>query len=482
MIEKMLNTTPSSPQNEKVSTQTMQGTVMENPGTDLQESSFADTLLSVLRKLKELTKAGLEQNWSASETALDVVHEDHENTPQQISVGLQRMGKFTKNDVNGNLKAIEETGIAKIPIEFELAGVQDISEKNVISDFISISKQKQQNAEPAIPPPLHQALTDAVISNSDKDQLKGVESETQNLELHIKADSKNNPTSYLPDIRTSELQVKNNIYKPVLSDAEYVLKTEELKGFEKNRETVRINEFPNKYNTEKIAGELKLVVHNLSSSVHDATPLPVKQIQTQEAIDEFVKTINHAFKDLKPAEVGRINQTFLQTEPLPETFWAIQNPEMIQRNETDVQIVRRIQQSVRLELQSVQSSRHGWKLHNFSMFDGSRFQMGIRQLEGILQLQLSSVNQELNRLIQMHSQEIRDYLQNEMGLEVDLQFEENSFTQKGNGNLQDNKGDNSSREESVFERQSAIFLRSEQGNQAFAGTRYFGFNDNEWTA
>jgi hypothetical protein len=205
---------------------------------------------------------------------------------------------------------------------------------------------------------------------------------------------------------------------------------------------------------------------------------PVQQnarISASELIKEIVKPTSANGLDL----VQQTDPKTVSSDAGFEPVFSVSRPDMAQRSEAEVQLVRKIQQVVRQEIQTNLSADKTWKLHNFSMNDGSRIQLAFRQLEGILQLQLSSMNQDLNRLIQMNVQEIRDYLQNEMGLDIDLQFDENKFAngeqaESGNPSGPDNTAAVSSERRSS----SHIFENQNAADRA----RFFGFNDNEWTA
>ena len=231
-----------------------------------------------------------------------------------------------------------------------------------------------------------------------------------------------------------------------------------------------------------LSQEIEKAARNLYAKRNDAPAQPPSA--NGPVLQKNGASVSELLKDaVKPAGVKN-GEIPLQPDAKTadngfEPVISTSRPDLAQRSEADLQMVRKIQQVVRQELQSNLSADKAWKLHNFSMNDGSRIQLAFRQLEGILQLQLSSMNQDLNRLIQMNVQEIRDYLQNEMGLDIDLQFDENRFT----------NGDQSEGGEPAgTDKPAAISSERLSSSRTFAkentldSMRFFGFNDNEWTA
>lgn len=137
----------------------------------------------------------------------------------------------------------------------------------------------------------------------------------------------------------------------------------------------------------------------------------------------------------------------------------------------------KLAQVVRQEVQSQQSTMKGWKSHQFVFEDGSRVRLAVRQMEGSLQLQLGSMNSELNRLIQTHANEIRQHLQEQMKLNVELHFQSDDSTG------QELPGQNPEGAGSMHNR--LMDSQVNHGNsidQPDGRTRLFGFNRNEWTA
>ncbi len=64
-----------------------------------------------------------------------------------------------------------------------------------------------------------------------------------------------------------------------------------------------------------------------------------------------------------------------------------------------------------------------WQKHNFTLENGKNLQLSMRQVDGVVYLKLNSTHSELTKLLMQHQNEIREHLQRECNLEVDLQFE-----------------------------------------------------------
>lgn len=127
-----------------------------------------------------------------------------------------------------------------------------------------------------------------------------------------------------------------------------------------------------------------------------------------------------------------------------------------------------------------QSSPETWQKHNFVLDDGNKVQLSAREMDGVLQLKLGSSSSELNRLLLQHQHEIRDHLEKECGLSIDLQFDNQnegaasgffgSNTSGGNGDQPIPNG-------------KASPLQDETAEEVVKKTvRKFGYNQNEWTA
>lgn len=126
------------------------------------------------------------------------------------------------------------------------------------------------------------------------------------------------------------------------------------------------------------------------------------------------------------------------------------------------------------------SSPESWQKHNFVMDDGKNVQLSTRKIDGVLHVKLSSSFQELNRLLQQYSDEIREHLEKECDLKIDLQFDGQE-----EGNLSEFFGDSSQprgRSSSHTKNPGAKTSPGQIEKVLPTSVRKFGYNQMEWTA
>src|SRR5699024_3406167 len=123
-----------------------------------------------------------------------------------------------------------------------------------------------------------------------------------------------------------------------------------------------------------------------------------------------------------------------------------------------------------------QNARHAveGKHHRFVLKDGNTINITSRTSNGALQLQLNAGPGELGKIIQQHLHDIQQHVQQQLGIEIDLQLQ--------NFGKQQQKEHHSS----AFSNKSAA--NADAGNNILSGTsteqaetrsvRYFGFNNN----
>lgn len=120
-----------------------------------------------------------------------------------------------------------------------------------------------------------------------------------------------------------------------------------------------------------------------------------------------------------------------------------------------------------------------WQKHNFILEDGKNIQVSARQVEGVLQLKLSSSYTELNKLLMEHEHDIRDLLENELELKIDLQMDGG-----GEGQLANFMGGSSERQSGRGDSMDLGSLKTkEQPVEEVVpkAVRKFGYNQMEWT-
>src|SRR5699024_8091612 len=72
-----------------------------------------------------------------------------------------------------------------------------------------------------------------------------------------------------------------------------------------------------------------------------------------------------------------------------------------------------------------QNARHAgeWKHHRFVLKDGNTINITSRTSNGALQLQLNAGPGELGKIIQQHLHDIQQHVQQQLGIEIDLQLQ-----------------------------------------------------------
>lgn len=121
-----------------------------------------------------------------------------------------------------------------------------------------------------------------------------------------------------------------------------------------------------------------------------------------------------------------------------------------------------------------------WQKHRFVLENDKNIQLSARQIDGVLQLKLSSSHSELSKLLMNHQDEIREHLEKEIDVKIDLHLEgqgaeqsteffSGSGTRKQTGKQFHDSGAAKTKEQSVEE----VVPKA---------VRKFGYNQMEWTA
>lgn len=139
-------------------------------------------------------------------------------------------------------------------------------------------------------------------------------------------------------------------------------------------------------------------------------------------------------------------------------------------------------QAVQKTISAGKATPETWQKHSFELEDGNSIQLSTRQVDGVLQVKLATTSVELSRLMQQYEQEIKQHLEQECQLDVNLQFDGGEQGQEMAGFF----GNSSS------SRQRAPILNTGTGNDQAAAqktdqnlqqtVRRFGYNQMEWTA
>lgn len=139
-------------------------------------------------------------------------------------------------------------------------------------------------------------------------------------------------------------------------------------------------------------------------------------------------------------------------------------------------------QAIQKTISAGKATPETWQKHSFELEDGNSIQLSTRQVDGVLQVKLATTSVELSRLMQQYEQEIKQHLEQECQLDVNLQFDGGEQGQEMAGFF----GNSSS------SRQKAPMIKSGVGNEQASArkteqnlqqtVRRFGYNQMEWTA
>ncbi len=125
---------------------------------------------------------------------------------------------------------------------------------------------------------------------------------------------------------------------------------------------------------------------------------------------------------------------------------------------------------------SQQSSNPGaWQQHRFTLGNGKSLNIALREQNGKIQLQLSTANAEVQKLLQQHLQEIKDHLIEKFDSEVELYL-------KQDGEQQNNQQFADELKKNDISNAGAVTMESETEEAESRNNlqRSFGFNNNEW--
>jgi hypothetical protein len=126
-------------------------------------------------------------------------------------------------------------------------------------------------------------------------------------------------------------------------------------------------------------------------------------------------------------------------------------------------------------------SPESWQKHSFDLGDGNKIQLSTREIDGVVHLKLASSNPELMKILQEYGNEIKEHLEKECNISIDLQFD----NQQGD-NAANFFGDSSSQggqqRHSFMNQKGALKQSPVQQKNIQQTVRRFGYNQMEWTA
>lgn len=139
-------------------------------------------------------------------------------------------------------------------------------------------------------------------------------------------------------------------------------------------------------------------------------------------------------------------------------------------------------QAVQKTISAGKAAPETWQKHSFELEDGNSIQLSTRQVDGVLQVKLATTSVELSRLMQQYEQEIKQHLEQECQLDVNLQFDGGEQGHE----MPNFFGNSSSSKNATFMRNNGA--GSDQASSTSTdknlqqSVRRFGYNQMEWTA
>ena len=115
--------------------------------------------------------------------------------------------------------------------------------------------------------------------------------------------------------------------------------------------------------------------------------------------------------------------------------------------------------------------------HTFYFDDGDSLKVAAKQTEGTLTLQIGAANQDIIRVIQQYSEEIKVHLKNELDIEIDLQLQNGSDQAEAFAGRQQTADSIASSQSSVRE---AVVNHNQVNSDSSMKSKFLGFNNNEW--
>ncbi len=128
-----------------------------------------------------------------------------------------------------------------------------------------------------------------------------------------------------------------------------------------------------------------------------------------------------------------------------------------------------------------QAMTQNWQKHSFELEGGSSIELSTRNVDGVIQVKLASSSIELIRLMQQYGQEIKDHLEQECELNIDLQFEDNQ--EQGMSGFSGDSSSSGVRGPQNGRGHGGNRISTQQAEQDLQqSVRKFGYNRMEWTA
>ena len=149
--------------------------------------------------------------------------------------------------------------------------------------------------------------------------------------------------------------------------------------------------------------------------------------------------------------------------------------EILERKDFSVRFTKVLQQQQVFTPRTLNTET--FQPHTFILDNGEALNVAAKQTEGVLTLQIEAGNQDIIRIIQQNSDEIKVQLQKQLDVEIDLQL--NDFDkQDGNSDLHTSFKKNAQADSRSVQNTDEIV--DENNSTPTESVKYLGFNKNEW--
>jgi len=211
-----------------------------------------------------------------------------------------------------------------------------------------------------------------------------------------------------------------------------------------------------------------------------------QQIADQQQFNQLLESTKNTQKELDFGQQGskkdsegqsgdlkKMAKTGLSTNAVNQTEHPIN---LFARRDLPAKLVQMVQQQ---NFSQRSEGKQVWHKHRILLDEGKSLNVAIRKGDGVIQLQLSSGNAEMNKIIQQHLNDIRQHLQQQLGMDVELHLQQDGTGQQGRFDEKFEEKSNISNDgKKILEQQHD----SKESAERQPRTRYYGFNNNEWTA
>jgi hypothetical protein len=141
-----------------------------------------------------------------------------------------------------------------------------------------------------------------------------------------------------------------------------------------------------------------------------------------------------------------------------------------------------LSQAVQKTVSAGKAMPETWQKHSFELEDGNSIQLSTREVDGVIQVKLASSNVELTRLMQQYEKEIKEYLQQDCQIDVNLQFDGGEEGQELAGFFGDPSSSGKKGNSSTRGMNSMMNSPKDNESKIQKSVRRFGYNQMEWTA